>query len=53
MAWHNKVEKIGRWLNIWLSQFSVLRLKNKRPEDDVKMIKIMHFKRKMKKVRTT
>lgn len=33
MAWHNKVEKIGRWLNIWLSQFSVLRLKNKRPED--------------------
>lgn len=31
MAWQNKVKKIGRWINIWLSQFCFLGLENRRP----------------------
>lgn len=31
MAWHDTWEKVGRWLNIWLSQFRIAGLKNLRP----------------------
>lgn len=34
MAWRKAWEKAGRWINIWRSQFYVLRLKNLRPVAD-------------------
>lgn len=35
MTWQNKLEKIKRWANIWLSQFRVLCIKNQRPQNTV------------------
>ncbi|MDE7205032.1 MAG: glycosyltransferase family 9 protein [Lachnospiraceae bacterium] len=31
MAWHDTWEKTGRWMNIWMSQFRIAGLKNRRP----------------------
>lgn len=44
MKWQNKIKKIGRWVNIWLSQFQIKRLENQRPigniEDSIVVIKM-------------